>query len=334
MKEFAMDASTGMLGRWPALAAVMVAMVLAASCGGGSGPGPATVTSSPAAASAAPMQPLTDSSLGADQAMDWAEAHYPQLFPTAGKSAGYFAPYSYRYYPASGNYLGVSIGGADVAVYLHGNVTGGRITRLAALREYTCTVLPQNCGPLSNNIAMWGDSQTPPIAANLQVLIPGRVVYDGGIAAQDSIQVSARQRTDADKLKWVQTLWFGHVNETNPSQVKADIAASVAALADGNTRFIVISLLNEDKPEELKGGPVYNTIVQLNKDLAAAYPDNYLDIRSYLVSHYNPSVPQDVIDFQNDVMPFSLRHDEGHLNNDGSVLVARRIQEFINAKGW
>ena len=41
-----------------------------------------------------------------------------------------------------------------------------------------------------------------------------------------------------------------------------------------------------------------------------------------------------VIDFQNDVMPSSLRHDEGHLNNDGSVLVARRIQEFINAKGW
>ena len=282
-----------------------------------------------ALASVAQGAPLT-----ADQAMDWAETHYPHLFPVGARAAGYLAPYSYRHYATTGNYLGVSTGATDVAVYLHGNVSGGHITRLAALREYTCTVLPQDCGPLSTNIAAWGDSQIPSVAANLQVLIPNRVVYDGGVAANDSMQVLARLQADTARHSWVSIFWFGHVNETNPTQVKADMAAAVATLAAGNTRFVVISLLNEAKPTELKGTPGYENIVQIDRDLAAAYPDNYIDMRAYLVSLYNPSVPQDVIDFQNDVMPSSLRHDEGHLNNNGSVLVATKIRDFISAKGW
>jgi len=322
-----MNALTDQGRRWAALAAAVVAMVLATSCGGGSEPGPTPL--------AAAKQPMAASDVPTpDQAMDWAEAHYPQLFPAAGKSAGFFAPYTYRYYPASGNYLGISTGAADVAVYIHGNLTGGRITRLAALREYTCTVLPQNCGPLSPNIAAWGDSLTPSLAANLQVLIPSRTVYDGGVTAENSIQVSARQRADTERLKWVSVFWFGNINKTDPAQVKADIAASVAALAAGNTRFIVLSLVNEAKATEVKGTAIYNTVLQLNSDLAAAYPDNYLDMRTYLVSRYNPASPQDLVDFQNDVIPSSLRHDEGHLNNDGAVVAARRLQEFINAKGW
>ncbi len=51
---------------------------------------------------------------GADQAqpssamervMNWAEYVYPQLFPR-GATRGSYAPYSYRHYPATGNYLG------------------------------------------------------------------------------------------------------------------------------------------------------------------------------------------------------------------------------------
>jgi hypothetical protein len=309
----------------------IAALILLVSCGGGSHPDTAP-TAAPARAALKPL--AAPSTLTAAEAMDWAEAHFPSQFPPAGKSSGFVAPYTYRYYPASGNYLGISTGAPDVAVYLHGNITGGQVTRLAALREYTCTVRPQDCQPLSTNIAAWGDSQIPSIAAHLQVLIPDRTVYDGGVAAQYSWEVAARHAADTERQKWVSIFWFGHVNETDPAQVKADMAAVVAALAAGNTRFVVISLLNEAKPTELKGTPGYENIVQLDRDLAAAYPDNYIDMRAYLVSLYNPGIPQDVIDFQNDVMPSSLRHDEGHLNNDGSALVATKIRDFINAKGW
>ena len=139
---------------------------------------------------------------------------------------------------------------------------------------------------------------------------------------------------DTARHNWISVFWFGHNNTSSPSQIKADIAACISAMTPGNSRFVVMSLLNEAVPAQLKGTAEYQVRIQINNDLAAAYPQNYLDIRAWLVSQYDPSQPQDVTDHNNDVMPASLRHDEGHLNNNGSVLVARRVQDFINARGW
>lgn len=134
---------------------------------------------------------------------------------------------------------------------------------------------------------------------------------------------------------WINTFWYGRNNYTDPTQVKADIAASVAFLSAGNTRFIVMSVLNGGYGGyEIVGGAGYTFITQLNNDLKALYPQNYLDIRAYLVNQYNSAIPQDVIDFQNDLVPSSLRSDSIHLNTQGSLLVAKKVQEFIQAKGW
>ena len=108
----------------------------------------------------------------------------------------------------------------------------------------------------------------------------------------------------------------------------------MAELAPGNDRFLVLSVINKARPEEIRGGTVYNTIVHLNNELAATYPGRYLDIRAWLVSQFNPASAQDVADAQNDVVPSSLRFDEIHLNNDGSVLVAKKVKEFLDARGW
>lgn len=192
---------------------------------------------------------------------------------------------------------------------------------------------PAPAPPSTAPIAAWGDSLTPPFAANLQLLYPERLVYNGGVAGQSSTEISIRQRAGG-RDTWVNIFWMGTNNPTQPAQIKADIAASVAALAPGNDRFLILAVLNKACPEELRGGDVYNTIVQLDRDLAALYPGNYLDIRAYLVSQFNPALPQDVADAQNDVIPSSLRFDEIHLNNDGSVLVAKKVKEFLDAKGW
>jgi hypothetical protein len=115
--------------------------------------------------------------------------------------------------------------------------------------------------PRSPNVAAWGDSLTPAYALNLQLLVPDRTLFNGGVIGQTSTQIAARQ-------------------------------------------------------------------------LAARYPDNYIDMRAWLVSHYDPQNPQDVIDFGNDAVPSSLRYDEIHLRNEGSVLVAQRVKAFIEGKGW
>ena len=72
--------------------------------------------------------------------------------------------------------------------------------------------------------------------------------------------------------------------------------------------YVVMGVINADYyGVEYKDDPGYNAIVSLNASLAAAYPDHYFDIRSYLVSHYDPTNSQDVIDFGHDVPPSSMR---------------------------
>jgi len=313
---------------WVVRLAAALSMVLAASCGGGGGSGQvaqiAQFTPSAAAASSA---------LTPDQLMDWAESRYPDLFPASGKTAGYSAPYQYRHYAGTDNYLGVSTGAADVAIYLYGPVAGWQVTRVAALADYTCTVLPQNCSALSPNIAFYGDSEVPFAALNLGVLMPDRTVFQGGAIAETSTQVAARVIADTDRHGWINVFWMGNFNSDDPPTIKRDIAASVAAIAP-NTRFIVLSIMTEAVPEDYKGTAKWQSIVQLNSELAVTYPQNYIDIRSYLVSLYNPNNAQDVADFQHDVVPSSLRNDPAHLNNDGSIAVASKVKEFILAKGW
>jgi lysophospholipase L1-like esterase len=199
------------------------------------------------------------------------------------------------------------------------------------------TPAPAPAPVLASDIATWGDSLTVFFAVNLQLLYPNRAIYNGGVGGETSTQIATRQLADASVSghnSWINVFWYGHNNDMASAQIKADIAASVAALVRGNGRFIVLSLINKATPNESRGAPGYASIMQLNSDLAALYPQNYLDVRKALVDQYNPAIPQEVMDFQNDVVPTSFRFDEIHLQNIGSVLVAKKVQEFVNAKGW
>jgi hypothetical protein len=68
--------------------------------------------------------------------------------------------------------------------------------------------------------------------------------------------------------------------------------------------------------------------------------EHVLDIRSYLVSLYDPANPQDIQDHASDIPPSSLRaHWNGgidlvHLSPQANAKVAQRVAEFINQRGW
>jgi len=172
--------------------------------------------------------------------------------------------------------------------------------------------------------------------ANLRILFyPNREVFNGGISSQTSTEIVTRMLADTGGHNaWINVFWYGQNNVEAPEKTKADIAASVSALAAGNSRFAVLSVVNEATPQGSRGGVDYPKIIQVNNDLAALYPQNYIDIRTLLVNQYNPANPQDVTDFQNDVPPSSLRFDVIHLNNNGSVFVAGKLRDFFDARGW
>ncbi|ELX1807762.1 SGNH/GDSL hydrolase family protein, partial [Escherichia coli] len=118
------------------------------------------------------------------------------------------------------------------------------------------------------------------------------------------------------------------------SRVMTALQACVQHMKYLNKRFIVISITNRTGSTEIKGTTAYNNIIAVNQSIQNMYPENYIDIRALMVRSYNPSIPQDVIDFNNDCPPSSLMFDDTHFNAAGYAIIAQAIKKFIQDKGW
>jgi len=84
--------------------------------------------------------PITE--LTATALMDWAERNYAQFFPSH-QADKILDPYVYRYYPETGNYLGV----AGDKIYVLGPLSGGSLLNVGTLSDFSCRVYPANCEP-------------------------------------------------------------------------------------------------------------------------------------------------------------------------------------------
>jgi lysophospholipase L1-like esterase len=202
-------------------------------------------------------------------------------------------------------------------------------------------------GWATRNIAAWGDSLTDgqpftraeSYPTQLGEILPDRIVTNEGIGGETSTQVLARMLADTTHRHDITVIWMGRNNLNDPARVQSDVAAAVRSL--GSKRFIILTILNGDfSGTEAKGAAGYETIMDLNLAFALRYPGNFLDIRSYLVSLYDPANPQDVLDHARDIPPSSLRaHWSGgidllHLSPEANAKVAQRVAEFITERGW
>ena len=182
------------------------------------------------------------------------------------------------------------------------------------------------------NIATWGDSLTAgsggtPYPTQLATL-SGYTVYNGGVGGETSTQIKVRLLAATSKHGQPTIIWAGRNNYSDPTTVKADVAAMVAAL--GHENYIILGVLNGSYGGyEIPGGDGYIQITQLNSDLATLYGSHFIDIRAYLVSQYDSGQAQDVIDHTNDTPPTSLRSDAIHLNTAGYLKVAQKIYDNI-----
>lgn len=135
----------------------------------------------------------------------------------------------------------------------------------------------------------------------------------------------------------IDIIWLGRNNTSSEdlTNICLDaIAACVKHLKAKNKRFVVMSILNGEYVNEYKDGNIYQRIINANKAIKAAYPENYLEVRGPLVRSYNPKLPQDVLDFSRDIVPASLRNDNIHLNDAGYDILEELVYNFIKSKGW
>lgn len=200
--------------------------------------------------------------------------------------------------PLAFGFIGGGLADADVAAFW------------TALRAYLVVV--------SRPIFCFGDSLTwGQVGAGVQATNPWplrlqtalrRMSYNGGIAGEISTQIGTRQALDDYGIATTTIIEAGRNNFTDPTTVKADVAAMVARCTSG--KYIIVGVLPFTGDGDLTTANSI-TRVQLNADLAALYGNHFLDWLPSLQAA-NDGSANDLSDIANGWTPRSLRYDSGH----------------------
>jgi hypothetical protein len=138
--------------------------------------------------------------------------------------------------------------------------------------------------------------------------------------------------TDTDDKYRVHVIWMGRNNLSDLARIMSDYADMVAYMQAKNKRFLVLPPPNGTG--ESTGTSGHTLCIAARDALKAAYPKQFVDVRRRMVESYNPSIPQDVIDYANDIPPTSLRLDTIHYTTAGNTLVAQWVADEINNRSW
>lgn len=164
------------------------------------------------------------------------------------------------------------------------------------------------------NFVSWGDSLTSgnedatgiSYPGVLYILLPHHTFYIKGFPGFTSSQILTQFQSGQVYYPIFNIIWSGRNDwPSGFPNTLSNITTMTNSLY--LNRFLVLSIINGNDPGEQKGNTNYNNLITLNSNLSSQYGNSYLDVRSYLVSQYNPSSPEDVIDHANDVVPTSLR---------------------------
>jgi hypothetical protein len=131
---------------------------------------------------------------------------------------------------------------------------------------------------------------------------------------------------DQPYLAYYHLIWVGRNDASAISRVESNIDSMIARLPTPK-HFLILSVLN-GRGESIGTG-AYRNIVAINVHEAAEYPNNFLDVRSYLVTLYDPANANDLADHHADIPPSTLRYDNIHLNAAGYTLVAKCIYSWL-----
>jgi lysophospholipase L1-like esterase len=196
-----------------------------------------------------------------------------------------------------------------------------------------------------NPTTSWGDSITAgtgSVTPNINFGFVGWLtrllgskafVYGNGYPGQGSTYIKNQMLADTKHINDTTIIEIGRndaaVSQGNIPTVVANAQAMVAHLAPGNTRYVVLSVVNQTSENSAATGnslAFYNWIIALNAAFAAAFPNNYLDVRSAVVAASGGA---------NDAPAASYMYQSSVHGNDASYQVwATQIKAFGHAAGW
>lgn len=192
--------------------------------------------------------------------------------------------------------------------------------------------------PKITNVVGWGDSMienaflasTDRWIAVLAGLL-NRKASNQGIGGQTSTQIATRANADVRFIDRIRIIWAGTNGPDAGNTVLGDIQSMVNY--QPTTKFIILPSMNSST--EISGSAGYINKMGNNAAVQAAYPNNWLDVRSMIIALQAPGGPyQDGTAYAQDVITAALRTDSLHLNAAGYALVAQYVYNFIIAKGW
>lgn len=138
-------------------------------------------------------------------------------------------------------------------------------------------------------------------------------------------------------------IWVGKNDQTSAGDpwyrpgVLSNIKGMVNRLK--HNRFIILGDTNDTSNAQKKGTNWYTRITTLNAELAVRYPDNFIDIRTKLITDgladagITPT-EDDTAWIADGCIPPSLMADASHPNDAGKELVAQYVYAFMQSKGW
>lgn len=215
------------------------------------------------------------------------------------------------------------------------NSTDGKFTQMLSRRDSngTLTIKASIAGVVGTiqRTATGG----PPSTAETYTFTPD--ADPGTVSCPAGTDVLVQTQAD---LAATQIIWSGRNNrDDNNWSVVAEVQKMVDALSTVQKHYAVLAITNGEFASEYSGGSDYINLIASNNELAAAFPDSYLDVRRYLIDDgltdagITPTA-QDLIDIGHDIVPSSLRADTVHLTTVGYQLVADHVAAFMLAKGW
>lgn len=118
--------------------------------------------------------------------------------------------------------------------------------------------------------------------------------------------------------------------------VSANVAI-IESLKPLHPRFLILGTINSTG--EYVGSTGYKYVVESNNILANLYPDNYLDIRNYIVkeSIYDQKLTptaDDISRMSKDAPPVQIMHDGVHYTVSTAKTIADKVYSELKKRGW